>query len=97
MRIEKEYRRLEDIWEISIFDARDEDFYVPCPREFDVEEIPVMELMSNIDTDEAVIRMLASMPHVETLNLSNGNTYIEDILESYPEGSAERERLLKWI
>ena len=51
MRITKEYRRLEDIWEISIFDACDEDFYVPTPREFDVEEIPVMELMSNIDTD----------------------------------------------
>ena len=51
MRITKEYRRLEDIWEISIFDASDEDFYVPCPKEFDVEFIPVGELMRNIDTD----------------------------------------------
>ncbi|MBR2588761.1 cytidine deaminase [Candidatus Saccharibacteria bacterium] len=53
--------------------------------------------MNNIDTDEAVVRMLASMPHVETLNISNGNTYIDDILESYPENSPERKRLEKWI
>ncbi|MBR0479661.1 hypothetical protein IJJ49_00080, partial [Candidatus Saccharibacteria bacterium] len=38
--------------------------------------------MTNIETDEAIVRMLASMPEVETLNLSNGKTYIEDILDS---------------
>ena len=53
--------------------------------------------MTNIDTDEAIIRMLASMPQVETLNLTNGKTYIEDILDSYEDGSEEKKRLLKWV
>lgn len=53
--------------------------------------------MTNIDTDEAVIRMLTSMPHVETLNLTNGKTYIEDIIDSYPPDSAEYARLIKWV
>ena len=53
--------------------------------------------MTNIETDEAVIRLLASMPHVETLNLTNGKTYIEDILDSYPKDSAEYSRLAKWL
>ena len=53
--------------------------------------------MTNIDTDEAVIRLLASMPEVETLNLSNGKTYTEDILDSYPVDSPEYKRLVCWI
>ncbi len=52
--------------------------------------------MTNIETDEAVIRLLASMPEVKTLNLTNGKTYIEDILDSYEKGSEEYERLAKW-
>ena len=53
--------------------------------------------MTNVETDEAVIRLLASMPEVETLNLSNGKTYVQDILDSYPKDSEEYERLSKWI
>ena len=53
--------------------------------------------MTTIDTDEAVIRLLSSMPDVETLNLTNGKTYIEDILDSYPKDSEERKRLEKWV
>lgn len=53
--------------------------------------------MTNIETDEAVIRLLVSMPGVETLNLSNGKTYIEDLLDSYDQGSEEYARLAKWI
>lgn len=53
--------------------------------------------MTNIDTDEAVVRMLSSMPHVETLNLSNGKTYVQDILDSYPKDSAEYQRLAQWV
>ena len=52
--------------------------------------------MTNIDTDEAVVRLLTSMPEVETLNITNGKTYIEDILDSYEKGSEEYERLAKW-
>ncbi|MBR5647446.1 hypothetical protein IKW73_00675 [Candidatus Saccharibacteria bacterium] len=53
--------------------------------------------MTNVETDEAVIRLLASMPEVETLNLSNGKTYTQDILDSYPKDSEEYNRLVKWI
>lgn len=53
--------------------------------------------MTNIDTDEAVVRLLAACPDVATLNLSNGKTYVEDILAQYEPGSEERNRLLKWI
>lgn len=53
--------------------------------------------MNNIETDEAIIRLLASMPEVKTLNISNGKTYIEDILDSYPKDSEEYKRLAKWV
>ena len=53
--------------------------------------------MTNVETDEAVIRLLSAMPEVETLNVTNGKTYIEDILDSYPKDSAEYQRLIKWV
>lgn len=53
--------------------------------------------MTNLDTDEAILRLLAACPDVETLNLSNGKTYTEDILDAYEEGSEEWERLRKWV
>lgn len=53
--------------------------------------------MTNPETDEAIVRLLASMPEVETLNLSNGKTYTEDILDSYPKDSEEYARLSKWV
>ena len=52
--------------------------------------------MTNVETDEAIIRLLSSMPTVETLNLSNGKTYVEDILDSYAEDSPEYQRLKVW-
>ena len=53
--------------------------------------------MTNYETDEAVVRLLASMPDVQTLNLTNGKTYTQDILDSYPEDSEEYKKLKKWI
>lgn len=53
--------------------------------------------MTNIDTDEAIVRMLASMPEVETLNLTNGKTYTQDILDSYDKDSSEYARLAQWL
>ena len=53
--------------------------------------------MTNVDTDEAIIRLLASMPQVETLNITNGKTYTEDILDSYDKNSEEYKRLVKWL
>ena len=53
--------------------------------------------MTNFETDEAIIRLLASVPEVKTLNLSNGKTYTEDILDSYPKDSDEYKQLSKWV
>lgn len=53
--------------------------------------------MTNVETDEAVIRLLASMPEIETLNLTNGKTYTQDILDSYDKNSAEYKRLAQWV
>ena len=53
--------------------------------------------MTNVDTDEAIIRLLASMPQVETLNITNGKTYTQDILDSYDKDSKEYRRLVKWV
>lgn len=53
--------------------------------------------MTNVETDEAIIRLLASMPEVETLNITNGKTYTEDILDSYDKDSEEYKRLKEWV
>lgn len=53
--------------------------------------------MSNIDTDEAIVRLLLAVPEVETLNITNGKTYVEEILDSYAKDSPEYQRLAKWI
>ena len=53
--------------------------------------------MTNPETDEAIIRLLSSMPEVQTLNITNGKTYIKDILDSYPKNSPEYTRLSKWV
>lgn len=53
--------------------------------------------MTNVETDEAVIRLLLSMPQVETLNITNGRTYVEDILADYDEKSPEYQRLMGWV
>ena len=43
MRVEKEYRHFEDITEIRIFDAK--------PKEFEIEDIPLQELMNSLSTE----------------------------------------------
>ena len=53
--------------------------------------------MTNIDTDEAIIRLLAACPDVETLNITNGKTYTQDILDSYDKDSEEHKRLIRWV
>lgn len=53
--------------------------------------------MTNIDTDEAILRLLAAVPDVETLNITNGKTYQQDILDSYEKDSPEYKRLIKWV
>lgn len=51
MRVEKEYRHLEGIDEIRIFNASQKDFYKPAPKEFDVEDIPLQKLINNIPVE----------------------------------------------
>lgn len=51
MRVEKEYRHLEGIDEIRIFNANQKDFYKPAPKEFDVEDIPLQKLINNIPVE----------------------------------------------
>lgn len=53
--------------------------------------------MTNIETDEAIVRLLTSMPAVKTLNLTNGKTYVEDILDSYPKDSEGYKKLSQWV
>ena len=49
MRIEREYRRFEDIDEIRIYDG--DDYYRHAPKKFDVEELPIQELIKNVPID----------------------------------------------
>ena len=51
MRVEKEYRHLEGIDEIRIFNASHEDFYKPAPKEFDIEDLPFQELINNMGVE----------------------------------------------
>ena len=51
MRVEKEYRHLEGIDEIRIFNANHEDFYKPAPKEFDIEDLPFQELINNMGVE----------------------------------------------
>ena len=38
--------------------------------------------MQNPETDKAIIALLEAMPHVETLNYTNGKSYIEDLRDA---------------
>ena len=49
MRIEREYRRFEDIDEIQIYDCND--YYRHAPKKFDVEKLPIQELIKNVPID----------------------------------------------
>lgn len=51
MRVEREYRHLEGIDEIRIFNASQKDFYKPTPKEFDTEDLPLQELINNIPVE----------------------------------------------
>lgn len=63
---------MENIEEVSIYDVQEIDFYNPTPQEFEVEKIPVQELMNNIHTDIHVL-----------LPFDNGDDFIIQSLGSY--------------
>lgn len=84
MRIEKEFRKLEGIEEISIFDANESDFYVRVPKEFEVDDIPVKELMDNIDTDIHILLPYRDgedfiLQRLGSFTLKRGNFSKEDV------------------
>ncbi|MBQ9026278.1 MAG: PAS domain-containing protein [Methanobrevibacter sp.] len=51
MRVEKEYRQLEGIDEIRIFNASQKDFYRPTRQEFEVDDLPLQKLLNNIPVE----------------------------------------------
>ena len=51
MRIEKEHMDLENIDEIRIYNAPKKDFYIPTPQEFDIDDIPMRQLIDNIPVE----------------------------------------------
>lgn len=72
MRIEKEHMDLENIDEIRIYNAPKKDFYIPTPQEFDIDEIPMRDLIDNIP-----IEIHTFLPY------ENGKDFIIESLGSF--------------
>ena len=51
MRIEKEYRKLEDTEEVRIYDITERDLFTKVPAEFDVMTMPFEKTLNNISND----------------------------------------------
>ena len=51
MKIDKQFRKLENIEEISVYDIDDSKIYVPTPQEFPVDDVPFPQLISNFHRD----------------------------------------------
>ena len=51
MKIHKEYRRLEHVEEVNIYDVHEREFYKPAEKKFDLEKIPFQNIMKNLSTD----------------------------------------------
>ena len=51
MKISKQYRKLENIEEISVYDIDESKVYVPSPQEFPVDDVPFPQLISNFHRD----------------------------------------------
>ena len=51
MKIEKKYRRLEDLEEVHIYDITENELFTPTPKEFDVPNFPFEKTLKNITND----------------------------------------------
>lgn len=51
MKINKQYRKLENIEEISVYDIDNSKVYIPSPQEFPVDDVPFPQLISNFHRD----------------------------------------------
>lgn len=72
MKIYKDYRRLEDIDELRIYDIDQKELYNPTPLEFSVDDVPFPQLISNIPMDVNIL-----IPH------NDGNDFIIKSLGSF--------------
>lgn len=84
MKIYRDYRRLENIDELRIYEINEKELYNPTPLEFDVEDISFPQLISNIPMDVNIF-----MPHndgndfiIESAGdfiLNRGNLQLDDV------------------
>ena len=52
--------------------------------------------MTNFESDLAIVRLLSAMPDVETLNITDGKTYKQDVIDQYEPDTEEYAELTKW-
>lgn len=84
MKVDKEYRRLENFVEIRIDDINEKELYKPTPLEFHVDDIPFPKLISNFQRDVDIL-----IPHnggkdfiIKSLGdyiLNKGNLQLDDV------------------
>lgn len=55
MKVDKEYRRLENVVEIRIHDINEKELYIPTPLEFHVDDVPFQQLISNFQRDVDIL------------------------------------------
>lgn len=51
MRIERQYRQLEDTEEVRIYDITEREFFQPAPQEYEIRQIPFEKTTNNINSD----------------------------------------------
>ncbi len=84
MKVDKEYRKLENVVEIRIHDINEKGLYNPTPLEFHVDDVPFQQLISNFQRDVDIL-----IPHnggkdfiIKSLGnyiLNSGNLQLEDV------------------
>ena len=84
MKVDKEYRKLENVVEIRIHDINEKGLYNPTPLEFHVDDVPFQQLISNFQRDADIL-----IPHnggkdfiIKSLGnyiLNSGNLQLEDV------------------
>ena len=84
MKVDKEYRRLENVVEMRIHDINEKELYKPTPLEFHVDDVPFPNLISNFQRDVDIL-----IPHnggkdfiIKSLGdfiLNKGNIRLDDV------------------
>ena len=65
MKLYKDYRRLEKVYELRVYDFVEKELYQPSPLEFIVDDVPFPQLISNVPMDVNIL-----IPH------NDGNDFI---------------------